>query len=387
MGKNLTTISNAHNTPIAKVSWEPQAGDCFASCARDSVAKVFDIKMMREVMQLRGHEKEITTLSWHPVHKNLLSTGGSDGAIFHYLLDEQNCPEDQMTVPPWFAVDKQTCPAWKINPAHKLQHAHDFAVWSLDWHPVGHLLASGSNDRVTRFWARPEPGEKDFYKDKYHIGEEAAIAAGTWSRTNRSRQAREEEMQEAQDEEDALRAQEPQQQTSALPGIGLPGPANPLGGAGGGMMPDLLAAQLAVPGIGTAQAPPAQAGPGMNPERFRQLVASGQIPPPMPPGAQSGGQFPPPPPPPGFDFSRFPQAAMPPGLQGFQPPAGFPPQPPAGAAGGIPGIGGGVTQGVAVASNNNSTGTSAAVRSRAPLPSQQESLAQELRRGNFRKPR
>lgn len=30
----------------------------------------------------------------------------------------------------------------------------------MKWHPAGHLLATGSNDRQTKFWARNRPGTK-----------------------------------------------------------------------------------------------------------------------------------------------------------------------------------------------------------------------------------
>jgi len=36
---------------------------------------------------------------------------------------------------------------------------------SLAWHPLGHVLASGSNDNATKFWSRSKPGDTldDFY--------------------------------------------------------------------------------------------------------------------------------------------------------------------------------------------------------------------------------
>ena len=36
--------------------------------------------------------------------------------------------------------------------------AHDASVLGLAWHPAGHLLASGSADTTTKFWARARPG-------------------------------------------------------------------------------------------------------------------------------------------------------------------------------------------------------------------------------------
>ena len=32
------------------------------------------------------------------------------------------------------------------------------AIWDMKWHPAGHLLATGSNDRQTKFWARNRLG-------------------------------------------------------------------------------------------------------------------------------------------------------------------------------------------------------------------------------------
>ncbi|KAI8843124.1 hypothetical protein BC829DRAFT_296530 [Chytridium lagenaria] len=40
-----------------------------------------------------------------------------------------------------------------------MESAHDSSVFALDWHPVGHILVSGSNDHTTRFWTRNRPGD------------------------------------------------------------------------------------------------------------------------------------------------------------------------------------------------------------------------------------
>lgn len=44
------------------------------------------------------------------------------------------------------------------TPLHTMEDAHDSNVWSLAWHPLGHLLASGSNDHTTKFWSRARAG-------------------------------------------------------------------------------------------------------------------------------------------------------------------------------------------------------------------------------------
>ncbi|KAK4336841.1 hypothetical protein RND71_044164 [Anisodus tanguticus] len=48
-----------------------------------------------------------------------------------------------------------------------MEQAHDSVVWSLDWHPLGHILASGSNDHTCKFWTRNRPGDKMI--DKYNL--------------------------------------------------------------------------------------------------------------------------------------------------------------------------------------------------------------------------
>ena len=59
---------------------------------------------------------------------------------------------------------------WQIGhdqPIGHMEAAHDSAVWSLDWHPLGHMLVSGSNDFTTKFWTRNRPG--DLMRERYDM--------------------------------------------------------------------------------------------------------------------------------------------------------------------------------------------------------------------------
>jgi WD domain, G-beta repeat len=41
-----------------------------------------------------------------------------------------------------------------------IPQAHDeTAVWDIAWHPLGHVVATGSNDHTVKFWARNRPGD------------------------------------------------------------------------------------------------------------------------------------------------------------------------------------------------------------------------------------
>lgn len=371
-GRCLTTLRGHKNT-VSKTLFEPTHGQLLATCARDQTARIFDLRMMRDICLLRGHEKDISTLTWHPVHVSLLSTGGADGSLFHYLLNEPNPPPGVApSVAPYDSPDPSTALAQTIFPAHRVPCAHDFAIWSLDWHPLGHILASGSNDRITRFWTRPRPGETDCFNDRFHIGEAAAEAQGTYDRRGMRKQQREQEEQEMEDEAQGLVDQQMPIRQPALPGIGLAGfPSNE-----GPQIPGMgnLVPPPPPPLVDGATVPNIPGFDPSNPQELFKFIASmgGSLSPPPPPlNTTAGGVpgLPPPPPLPG----AFPPGALPPGLlpPGFRLPSGLAAQSPPPANGqALPGP------------NGDSGG--GGVRKRGPLPSQQESLAMEQRQGKYR---
>ncbi|OCK76530.1 WD40 repeat-like protein [Lepidopterella palustris CBS 459.81] len=387
-GRCLTTL-HGHKNTISKTLFEPTQGHLLATCARDHTARIFDLRMMRDVLLLRGHEKDIITLVWHPIHKNLLSTGGVDGSLNHYLLDEQNPPPGvATTLSPYDSNDPSNAPAQTIYPAHSVPFAHDYTIWTLDWHPLGHLLASGSNDRVTRFWTRPRPGDTACFNDRYHIGQTAAEAQGTYDRRDGRRQMREEEEQEAEDEAEGLVDQKMPSKQPVMPGLPGISATNDSTSTGGAQLPGIggappLPMNLPMP-VGFPSLLPGM--PGIDPSKIdlaklAEMFGGKLPPPPMPPPNGAPGQFPPPPPPPP-GFPGFPAGVPPPPVgmlppPGFQISPGFPPQLP-NSAPGLPMHPG------APSSSDNGDGGGGSVRKRAPLPSQSESLKQEMRRGKFR---
>lgn len=366
-GRCLTTL-HGHKNTVTKVMFERVNGMCLATGGRDNTARIFDLRMMRDICLLRGHEKDVSTFTWHPIHANLLSTGGGDGSLFHYLLDEPNAPEGQAASKAVYDnPDPETAPVQTIYPAHKLPFAHEMPIWSLDWHPLGHILVSGSNDRLTRFWTRARPGDTAYLKDQYHIGEAAAMASGTFVGSKNRRQRQEEEAQEAEDEMDGLEDQKmPSKAAPAFPGI----PGLPLPGMG-----STNGSASSIPGMGN--------------------IPTGGLPFPIPP-PNLNGQIPPPPIP-GFDMSNPPDMAKiaemmqkagipippppgngmaPPLLPGLIPPGLIPPpngQLPAGL----------IPPPMAIPGMDNGADPNSKGGRRAPLPSQEESLKMEQRRGNY----
>lgn len=135
-GEAITTIY-CHKNTVTKVKWSPN-GQWLASGSRDQLIMLMDIRMMSVRKVFKAHQKEVTALCWHPESDSILASGGYDHAI-HF---------------------------WDTNgssqPLESLPNAHDGPVWSLSWHPLGHLLVSGSHDYSTRFWSRARPGDTNF---------------------------------------------------------------------------------------------------------------------------------------------------------------------------------------------------------------------------------
>lgn len=118
-------------------------GNWLVTASRDHLLKLFDLRNLREEVQVfRGHKKEASAVSWHPVHEGLFCSGGSDGSILFWNVGS----------------DKEV---------GAIDTAHDSIVWTLAWHPLGHILCSGSNDHTIKFWTRNRPGDQ--MRDKYNL--------------------------------------------------------------------------------------------------------------------------------------------------------------------------------------------------------------------------
>ena len=133
-GSAVATI-HAHKNQVGCVKWN-QNGNWLVSGCRGSQVKVFDVRTLREISNFRGHAKEVTSVAWHPHHENLLTTGGFDGTILYWLVGQGG-----------------------EGPAAEVRGGHESAIWSLAWHPAGHIMCSGSNDNTSKFWCRNRPGE------------------------------------------------------------------------------------------------------------------------------------------------------------------------------------------------------------------------------------
>ncbi|KIY63929.1 WD40 repeat-like protein [Cylindrobasidium torrendii FP15055 ss-10] len=138
-GQNLSTL-HTHKNTIQALSWSP-TGNLLASASRDQTVRLFDIRAMKEFRILKGHQKEVNSVAWHPTAP-LLTSGGSEGAVLHWDIEADHTTSGTIS-----------------QPRAALEQAHDSNVWSMAYHPLGHLMVSASNDHTTRFWSRERPGD------------------------------------------------------------------------------------------------------------------------------------------------------------------------------------------------------------------------------------
>lgn len=85
----------------------------------------------------------------------MLASGGMDGTLIYWNLGAKGSDE----------------------PAAKIPFAHDMAIWDIQWHPAGHMLATGSNDRQTKFWARNRLGSTSGLQESQEEKEEDILNA------------------------------------------------------------------------------------------------------------------------------------------------------------------------------------------------------------------
>lgn len=395
--RNLTTL-HGHKNAISTVSFSRLRPQLLATAGRDGQSRIFDLRMMRDVVILRGHEKGVTSLAWHPIHSSIVSTGGEDGALHTYLLTEPNTPTgvSTATVSPYNTLEPRTAPAQSIYPAHRIPFSHESSIWSLSWHPLGHILATGSNDHYVRFWSRSQPGDpQNCFKDKYHLGEEAAEAQGTYDRSKAGKEKREQEEQELEDEAEGLEDQtDSRNGGSMIPGLpgltglpGLGGNAPSIPGMNGPSVINNFGSSLSNLNLNLNIPPP------IDPSQFQRFLQSNSgsnnpslpLPLPLPPPGTVPPTFPPSALPNPFSY---PPGSLPPGFPPPQIPAlpgglaipGFADSTPHGT---IPGLAGASSLASLDPRQSMSNGAGGA-RSRAPLPSQSDGFRAEQARGHFR---
>jgi polyadenylation factor subunit 2 len=134
--KALRTL-HVHNLGVAALAFDGEGGNYLLSGGRDTRIKLQDLRKLSNDAVLcsytaGGLAAELSALSWYPGSAAAFVTGGVDGSVQHWAVDDLG--------PPIVAL-----------------RPHDSVVWDFAWHPSGRALASASNDFATHIWgAHPE---------------------------------------------------------------------------------------------------------------------------------------------------------------------------------------------------------------------------------------
>lgn len=124
---NLIGTLHLHKNSINRLRFN-QNGNWFLSGSKDHTVKVSDIRMMKEMQIFKGHESEVNTLAWHPIHEDIFCSAGADQKIIYWKV------------------------GFEKNFVNK--NAHEKEIFDLGFNQTGTLLASGSNDSILKVWGR-----------------------------------------------------------------------------------------------------------------------------------------------------------------------------------------------------------------------------------------
>ena len=125
-GELIGTL-HLHKNSINRLRFN-QNGNWILSGSKDHNVKLSDIRMMKELQIFKGHEYEVNTLAWHPIHEEIFCSAGADKKIIYWKVGQEKN----------FFIDK----------------AHEKEIFDLCFNKTGTLLASGSNDCYLKFWIR-----------------------------------------------------------------------------------------------------------------------------------------------------------------------------------------------------------------------------------------
>ena len=125
-GEVIGTL-HLHKNSINRLRFN-QNGNWILSGSKDHTVKVSDIRMMKELQVFKGHDSEVNTLAWHPIHEEIFCSAGADQTIIYWKVGQEK--------------------------SYAIKNAHDREIFDLCFNTAGTLLASGSNDSNLKFWIR-----------------------------------------------------------------------------------------------------------------------------------------------------------------------------------------------------------------------------------------
>ena len=163
-GGSIAKFNASTKGAVNTVEWN-ENGRWILTASQDNLIRLWDVrKLEKPLRKLRGHDCAVTSAQWHPHHRELFVSADYHGGMKFWLA----------------SLDAPI--ASVANSKFENGAGHESGVFAMAWHPMGHMLATGSNDNVTKFWVRPRPGDGTEYK-----GVEGSAGAATVRQTQARR--------------------------------------------------------------------------------------------------------------------------------------------------------------------------------------------------------
>lgn len=200
-GTCITTLHDFKHT-VSKTIFQKGGNErLLAACSRDHSTRIFDLRMLRAISVIKSDkETDLTSLVWHPIHSTMLSIGGYDGSLSHYDISKtadietfsrnsQKLENTAEKIPTEAIRSGGDVPEYLLNTFanrgapiiseawHSIPYAHDRAIYTMEYHPLGHMLCTAGADKSMRFWCRARPDDEAGFLDHAHLGAAASTAA------------------------------------------------------------------------------------------------------------------------------------------------------------------------------------------------------------------
>lgn len=169
---NQLAVLQGHTEPVVAIQWN-QCGHEWQllSSGRDSMVRLWDTRMLREMVNFVGHTGDVNGIAWHPHIPDLFASVGKDGLLAYWSTEEAPKAAAGNQVP---SVTKM---AAAVTSAHDQQRDTPNAIAGCAWSPLGHVLATFAGE--LNIWARNKPGAVEEVRYQNDDAADVVIAAAT----------------------------------------------------------------------------------------------------------------------------------------------------------------------------------------------------------------
>ncbi len=147
---DCVTVLNGHSQDVKQVKWHPTR-EMLASASYDDTIRIWveesDDWTCGDV--LTGHKSTVWGMAFNS-DGSLLASCSADMSIFIWKIFVRGSSSEDRSV----TIPHDKLFVWKC--VHKIEQAHERVIYSVDWSPVHHLIASVGGDDVINIFSVEE---------------------------------------------------------------------------------------------------------------------------------------------------------------------------------------------------------------------------------------